>query len=209
MGRYEQVVHCPAPSHLQLKIPLHSCVQRFSHHDGNLATLKNWKECLSERLPATDIIKSVRRGMIRSALLINIALPEWIVDGEIFGERWFELEYDGIVVKIVGIRERLSKLGKEEIREESLSPESLILAKELDEEARVLDLALQEWTSRFAESWVFQHFVGTTCIPHERILFSESAHLSKSQLSSSLEPLLRNQDPHQLFSGQYSRTRLS
>ncbi|KAG4435106.1 hypothetical protein IFR05_009415 [Cadophora sp. M221] len=156
MGRYEQVVHCPNPSHLQLKFPLRSCVQSFSHHDGNLAILKNWKEHLSEKLPATDVIKRVRRGMIRSALLRNIALPEWIMDGSLFGEECLELEYDRLAVQIVDIRTRLIAFGKEERSQGQLSLESAVLAKELDEQARVVDKALQEWTNHFPESWAYQ-----------------------------------------------------
>ncbi|KAH7313036.1 hypothetical protein BKA65DRAFT_150785 [Rhexocercosporidium sp. MPI-PUGE-AT-0058] len=156
MGRYEQVVYCPTPSHLQLRFPSYSIVQSFSHHDGNLAILKSWKEHLSEKLPATDVIKRVRRGMIRSALLRNIALPEWIVDGELFGERGVELEYDRLVVRIVDIREQLTTLWKEKLGQGQLDSESVALAKELDEQARLLDLALQDWTAHFPSSWAYK-----------------------------------------------------
>ncbi|KAK0129165.1 hypothetical protein ONS95_001101 [Cadophora gregata] len=156
MGRYEQVVHSPEPSHLQLKFPLHSCAQSFSHHDGNLAILKSWKEHSSEKLPATDVIKRVRRGMIRSALLRNIALPQWIVDGSQFGERGLELEYDRLMVRLVEVRERLTTIADEQIQRGFLSPEFISLAKELDTEAQEVDLKLQDWATRFPKSWAYQ-----------------------------------------------------
>ena len=166
MGRYEQVVHCPEPSHLQLKFPLHSCVQSFSHHDGNLAILKSWKEVLSGKLPATDVIKRVRRGMMRSALLRSLALPEWIVDGSQFGESGLELEYDGLMVRVIEIRERLMRLESERTIQGSLSPESASVVEELALEAQEVDIALQDWTTRFPESWAYQRHT-----LHEPLLF--------------------------------------
>ena len=166
MGRYEQVVHCPEPSHLQLKFPLHSCVQSFSHHDGNLAILKSWKEDLSAKLPATDVIKRVRRGMIRSALLRSIALPEWIVDGSQYGESGLELEYDGLMVRVVGFCEQLMRLEKEQTTQESLSTASVSVAEELAQQAQEVDIALQNWTTRFPESWAYQR-----CTLHEPLSF--------------------------------------
>ncbi|KAH9221297.1 hypothetical protein DL95DRAFT_442101 [Leptodontidium sp. 2 PMI_412] len=183
MGRYEQVIHCPNPSHFQLKFPLHSCVQSFSHHDGNLAILKSWKEHLSEKLPATDVIKRVRRGMIRSALLRNIALPEWIMDGSLFGEKGLELEYDCLVVRVVNIRERLITLGKEKMSQGQLSPESVDLAKQLDEQARVVDQALQEWTTQFPESWAYQRYTLSEPLSYPTTEFYSPKVLTYSSLS--------------------------
>ncbi len=149
-------MYCPIPTHLRLKFPLHSCVQSFSHHDGGLAILKSWKKDMSARFPATNVIKRTRRGMIRSAMLRNIALPDWILKGADFGEEGLELEYDCLVVRLVGIRERLAAIVKEEMTQQTISMESRTTAWELSKQVRVIDLALQDWTTHFPSEWSYQ-----------------------------------------------------
>ena len=150
MSRYEDVVH--HPSHLNAKAPFTTTLQSFSHHDGALAILKIWKDHLSHSQPATDVIKHTRRGLIKSALMRNLALSEWMLEGTFFGEHGLELEYDSIVVQIASIRQRLvtflRKTGLQRTSNELTST-----AEELNKEARDIDKALQDWTGHFPSSW--------------------------------------------------------
>ena len=155
MSRYEDVVH--RPGHLNLKTPFTKTCQSFSHHDGALAMLKFWKGRLSHSQPATDVIKHTRRGMIKSALMRNLALPNWLTQGASFGEHGLELEYDRIVVQIASLRQRLSTLFKEKTGLQRISSDELVsTAEELNAEARDIDKALQDWNEHFPSTWSYQ-----------------------------------------------------
>ena len=162
MGRYEDTVH--RPNHLNPRTSFIMTLQSCSHHDGALAILKTWKDHLSSSQPATDLIKHTRRGMIRSALMRNLALPEWMLEGASFGEHGLELEYDSIVVQTVNIRQRLSTLLKAKTGTQRTSHELTSIAEDLNKEARDLDKALQDWTAHFPRTWRYQRH--TLSIPH-------------------------------------------
>lgn len=155
MSRYEDVVHCP--SHLNLKTPFTTTCQSFSHHDGALAILKFWKDRLSHSQPATDVIKHTRRGMIKSALMRSLALPNWMRESASFGEYGLELEYDCIVVRIASLRQRLSMLLNEDpVLQGTSSDELLPSTEELNTEARDIDKALEDWNEHFPSTWSYQ-----------------------------------------------------
>ena len=154
MSRYEDTVH--RHSNVNLKAPFITRFQSFLHHDGALAILKIWKDRLSHSQPATNVIKHTRRGMIRSALLRKRALPEWILDGTAFGEYGLELEYDGILVRITNIRQRLSMLLKEKTSSQHTVHELSSAAKEFNEETQDIDKSLQDWAAHFPSSWCYQ-----------------------------------------------------
>lgn len=157
MGRYEDAVH--QPGHLNAENPLAMTVRSFSHHDGALAILKYWKHHLSQSQPATDVIKHTRRGLIRSALLRKLALPEWMQDGFAFGERGLELEYDRTFVRIFDVRHRLFTLLKGKDDPHNTPTELIDIAEELNEEIQDLDKALQEWTADFPSNWCYERHI--------------------------------------------------
>lgn len=159
MSRYEDVVY--RPNHLNLKTPFTKTCQSFSHHDGALAMLKFWKDRLSHSQPATDVIKHTRRGMIKSALMRNLAMPKWLTQGTSFGENGLELEYDRIIVQIASLRQRLSTLLKDNTGLQRTSSDDLAAtAEDLNTEARDIDKALQDWNEHFPSTWSYQrHFL--------------------------------------------------
>ena len=163
MGRYEDAVHCPRHPH-----PKHACattLQSFSHHDGALAILKTWKDHLGHSQPATDVIKHTRRGLIRSALLRNRPLPEWMLEGTSFGEHGLELEYDCIVVRIANVRQRLSTLLVKKTSARHTSHELTSNVEELNKEARDIDKALHDWTAHFPITWSYQRHTLSDPLP--------------------------------------------
>ncbi len=175
MGRYEEVIY--RPGSLNLNTPFVTTMQSFSHHDGALATLKFWKYQLSQSQPATDVIKHTRRGLIRSALMRDIALPEWMLDGTAFGEYGPELEYDRIVVRISDVRQRLSTLLKEDTSQYRSSRGLNSAAEELNKESQDLDMGLQKLTAQFPGAWCHQRH--TLSEPHPwpiRDFYSTTVH---------------------------------
>ena len=154
MGRYEDAIH--RPSHLIRSSPSLLTFQSFSHHDGALAILEIWKDRLSHTQPATDVVKHTRRGLIRSALLRNLVLPNWILEGASFGERGLELEYDRIVVRTLNARHRLSTLLKEKTQLHRISHDFIDIAEELNQDLRDTDKALRDWTVHIPRTWSFQ-----------------------------------------------------
>ncbi|MCJ1414043.1 hypothetical protein MMC32_000368 [Xylographa parallela] len=162
MSRFESAVH--RLGQLNPKTSLTTTLQSFSHHDGALAALGFWKQHLSQTHPATDVIKHTRRGMLRSALMRNLALPKWMQEGSSFGEYGLELEYDRIVVRIVNVRQRLCTPLNEKTDSHRTSPKVASMAKELNEEVADVDKALQDWTANFPSTWSYQRH--TLSNPH-------------------------------------------
>ncbi|MCJ1406148.1 hypothetical protein MMC19_000213 [Ptychographa xylographoides] len=153
MSRYEDAVH--RPGHANVKTPITSTFQSFSHHDGALAILEAWTKYLSRTHPATDVIKHTRRSLIKSALLRTLAVPDWMLKGTLFGEHGLEHEYDCIVVRIANIRHRLSTVLVEETG--LRSPHEInSTAEMLHEEARDIDRTLQDWTTHFPSTWCYR-----------------------------------------------------
>ena len=157
MSRFEDVVHSPSYPNVQARSA--RTLQSFSHHDGALAILKYWKHEMSHRYPATNIIKYTRRGMIRSAILRVLGLPEWIWDGKCFGEGGSELVYDFIVVRIVNLRHRLLTFQKDKISQRLTPLEFISKAEELYDEAQDLDNALQDWAGHHLGIWNHQKHI--------------------------------------------------
>jgi hypothetical protein len=154
MGRYENVVHHP-DGHPNSEVPFATALRSFSHNDGAMAILKLWRDRLSRSQPATDVIKHTRRGIIKSALLRNRAVPDWMVEGTLFGEHGLELEFDRIVVQIANIRQRLSVLLKEDSGQNLTTPELIAAAKMQSKEVENIDKALRNWTA-LSTSWCYQ-----------------------------------------------------
>ncbi|PGH11580.1 hypothetical protein AJ80_07050 [Polytolypa hystricis UAMH7299] len=148
MARYEDVVRRPYQANLTAKF--NSTLQSFSHHDGALALLEIWANHLRNGQAPTEIIKLTRRGVIRSALIRNLALPEWIVEGISFGENGLDVEYDRILVRIVNLRHRLAAVNTALLKPTN---EPRLTLEELDQEAQDIDEALQAWTTHFPDAW--------------------------------------------------------
>jgi hypothetical protein len=145
MSRYEEVIHKPNNQ----KTASTSTLQSYSHHDGSRAVLKLWKNRFSQSQPASDVVKHTRRGLIRSALLRKIGVPEWMRDGAEFGEHGLDLEYDSIVVRLANLRQRLTVLCKSEDAAEGTTYDFELL----HDEAQDLDIAFQNWTTHFPSTW--------------------------------------------------------
>lgn len=146
MSRYEDVLHLP--SQVNPVTPTVACSKSFSHHDGALAVLKFWKDNLRHSLPATNVIKHTRRGVMRSALLRGHNLPSWICNGSSFGERGVELAYDHIFVRIVKARFQMFQ------HLDTSKCEFELALDELKEELRKLDIEIREWTLSFPSAWL-------------------------------------------------------
>ncbi|TAQ86698.1 hypothetical protein B7494_g4977 [Chlorociboria aeruginascens] len=142
MGRYEGTTHCPSDPNPK---PLKSL---WSHHDGAMATLKLWNDKLSHN-PATAIVRQTRRGLIRSALLRNIPLPDWMLSGDRFGEHGLELEYDRVFVRMVNLHHVAVKLQQGGVLE-------TVNTEELNKEARELDNALQYWATKIPKAFSYR-----------------------------------------------------
>jgi hypothetical protein len=153
MGRYEDTIY--SSDNTPPKVRIVETIRSFSHHDGALAILKFWKDRLSQNMPATDIIKHSRRGLLRSALLRNRQIPEWMQDGALFGEQGLELNYSNISVRICNLRGHLSELIEGSARLPDMAPanELVMTIKALDEEVRNIDIALEDWKAHFPNTW--------------------------------------------------------
>lgn len=135
MGRFEGVIHHPDPQDPRDAFKLS---QTWSHHDGALAVLHFWSDKLSCHQPASEIVKQTRRGQIRSAIMRNRPVPDWLLDGDRYGERGLELEYDRTIVRLMIARQEIS-CSSEQVK---LSMTEL---QRLYSEVEEIDTALQNW----------------------------------------------------------------
>lgn len=155
MSRYEDSIYRPGKA--QQKSIMQVALRSFSHQKGALAMLKYWKDHLSQTQSATNVIMHTRRTAIKSALLRSVPLPEWILDGVIFGERGLDIEYDRIIIQVLDLRQRISKFL---IRGANTSTENFNLrASGFYLEAEDLDRALKKWTTNFPTLWYYRQHI--------------------------------------------------
>ena len=154
MGRYEGVTHYRG--RLDSKDSLTS-LQSWSHYSGVMAILKVWNDNLSHNT-ATFIIKHTRRQLLKLSLLSNIPLPDWILDGNRFGEHDLELDYDRIVVRMINLRYRSRNLQQK-------NGLQVAKAEELNNEARELDKALQDWVAQIPSIYSYHRHILTESDP--------------------------------------------
>ena len=152
MGRYE---HAEArPNYMDPRKSFALQLQSFKHHDGALAILKTWKERLSHDQPVPGVVKHIRRGQIKSAILRSHAIPTWMSDGNSFGEQDLDLEYDRIILELTNIRHRLSLLLSKEQKPESTPPPNLnCIIDGLINEITDLDEAVSLWATQIPDEW--------------------------------------------------------
>ena len=151
MSRYESVVY--KSDNINAKSQVTRNLNSFSHDDGSRAILKIWKDESEPNQPVSDVVKNVRRGIIRSLILRNMAVPDWMKRGDQFGERGIELEYDRLLVRVVNLRHRVAQIadGQEIASHELSDPRSLLKTLELD--ALEIDEALKSWTKVLPKAW--------------------------------------------------------
>ena len=150
MAWYETAMHSPASLGAQETFrSMHS----WSHYDGGMAVLKVWSDKISRSLPSS-IIKQTRRGMVRSALLRNRPLPNWIRDGSRFGEHSLDLGFDGILIRVVNLRHAFKVL-RQKKRLQAIEANRLLGA------ARELDDVCHEWATQIPSAWSYQRYHST------------------------------------------------
>ncbi|OQU98801.1 Fungal Zn2-Cys6 binuclear cluster domain-containing protein [Cladophialophora immunda] len=140
MGRYEATM--PATCSTAL-------LQKSFHHEGALAVLKIWTQSQNAPQP-TPILRFGRRGLIRSSLLRSLPLPDWILDGERFGEDGLESVFDRVFVGAVCLHHASQQLPQQG---DELSA-SVVL--ELLNQARELDDSLRDWAGSIPPAWAYR-----------------------------------------------------
>jgi hypothetical protein len=167
MGRYEGATH--RPGDLTSKDSFTS-LQSWLHHDGAIAILRTWNDNSTQRT-ASPIIKQTRRELIKSSLLRNLPLPDWMMNGSRFGEHDQELEYDRIFVRIVNLNHASAT-----IRENT--DLQILKAKKLNNEARELDNALHDLVAQVPSTCNYRRHVLTKSDPWTRENFYSSIFYS-------------------------------
>jgi hypothetical protein len=145
MGRYE-ALNLP-----QIRVdsqPSFESLHSWSHHDGAMAVLSMWYETPG-RKAASLIIRNTRRDALRTCILRSRRIPDWLTDGEIFGETSEDAHCDYLVVRIANLYAETCLLQQD--RQPQISR---VLA--LNDEARDLDKALVGWPETLPPSWSYQ-----------------------------------------------------
>lgn len=139
MGRYEGIIHCTKDASFKGSF---ASLRSWSHHDGSMAVVRQWYDGAQRRKPTT-IIKQIRRGLIKSTILRILSLPDWILDGNDFGETGSDLDFDQILVRLTVIRSRI-------VSHEEGSMTSTEDVGKISEEIEDLDRRLQVWITQMS-----------------------------------------------------------
>ncbi|KAK6865349.1 hypothetical protein PG995_001877 [Apiospora arundinis] len=161
LSRFDASTHAPAELRRKLS------ESRVHHYNGAMAMLKYWVDHLRGgsdkdhiRPSVSPIIKESRRGLLRFLLMHTLEVPEWMKDGEVFGEVGLEEIYDQVTVRTADLRHRVSRLLRQQTAETSFSSKHEVpLAQrlsDLNQEAQDLDSMLCDWVAQFQLSWAYQ-----------------------------------------------------
>ncbi|KAF2731688.1 hypothetical protein EJ04DRAFT_471379 [Polyplosphaeria fusca] len=153
MSLYEDATHQPDLKRETTRAKLNREMKSFRHHEGVLALLKFWKHNLSGEGKPNTAVKHARRIAIKSALVRNFALPDWLEDGEDWGEHGLELGYDRLVARVARLRRRLDVLLRSQNDNHICADELRRELRQLNDEARDIDAGFQKWNATFPETW--------------------------------------------------------
>ncbi|KAK6431510.1 hypothetical protein LTR95_012326, partial [Oleoguttula sp. CCFEE 5521] len=122
----------------------------FTHYDGALALLKLQRQ---ETLAScTPIERVVRRQLVRANILRGSTVPEWLADGESYGESGPTLELDAMLVRVGRLRADFLATGAGVSNDKDYI--SIIV------EADVLNVALRQWHAGLPEDWKHETVFG-------------------------------------------------
>ncbi|CAI6332922.1 unnamed protein product [Periconia digitata] len=103
MARYESLVQSQSEDGDE-KMALQSMKVWF-HFDGAVAILKSWSNSRQEHKTPTSAIKLTRRTIIRTNLLREQRIAEWLAHGSSFGEFGTSQQFDSIVGNIINLHQ--------------------------------------------------------------------------------------------------------
>ncbi|KAK6431583.1 hypothetical protein LTR95_012254 [Oleoguttula sp. CCFEE 5521] len=118
----------------------------FTHYDGALALLKLQRQESPDS--KTAIERVVRRQLVRANILRGTTVPEWLADGELYGESGPTLDLDAMLVRVGGLRSDFLASGAGVSDEGDQIP--------IIGEANALNVALGHWYAGLPEVWLPQ-----------------------------------------------------
>lgn len=148
MSRYEDSIHnISANSSLGNSTP----PQSRPHYAGIMAVLLYWRDVISNTQPPTEAVKYARRVLRKVTLFGLVDIPDWLMDGAVFGELGGELELDQIIIRLISLRAQVDEITIQ-LCGTHFSSDDLKRLKFIDQELRAIDTALLSWLERSAES---------------------------------------------------------
>lgn len=166
MSRYEGATLSPDKAH---PTDIFTSDARWSHYDGVKAILKVWRDNFTQNAP-NFIIKQTRRELLRTSLVRNLPLPDWMQDGSLFGEQDLEPEYDRIMVRVVNLHYAVMILQRQ-------NSQLFSEAEHLDTEAQMLDKLLQAWSTNIPGACIYKQHVIPDLNPRpQRYFYSQTVY---------------------------------
>ncbi|KAK8050201.1 hypothetical protein PG994_011931 [Apiospora phragmitis] len=131
------------------------------HYHGAMAMLQYWKDHLrggggAGHHRCSPVVKESRRGLLRFLLMQGSEVPEWMRDGEVFGEAGFELVHDRVTVRTAGLRHQVLRLLRPMEGPSGPGVPNGQLLSDLNRGAQDLDRMLRDWARQFELSWIYQ-----------------------------------------------------
>ncbi|KAF2168814.1 hypothetical protein M409DRAFT_52819 [Zasmidium cellare ATCC 36951] len=148
MARYESVVQQDGDS-----TKLMESMKVWSHFDGVAAILRLWHDDCDRTAPSS-IVKLARRTVVKSSLLRERQIPQWLRGGERFGEKGLALEFDRLAVRTIALRQECVQL---ERKCDDGSPAASTF-EHLSCEAIKIGQALHDWVQHFPRKWEYNEY---------------------------------------------------
>lgn len=139
MSFYEDAMYQQLPS----SVPLLQELQNARHYDGILALLRQWT-ITNPSTTGSTVIKHARRAYLKSTLTQGKLLPEWLRDGERYGETGLDLEFDKLWIRMITARQSVT------VHQSAQDGGQL---ETVYDDLRKIDIGLQVWTAMFPSSW--------------------------------------------------------
>ena len=163
MARFESSRLRPGDHELRADF---NSLHMWSHDDGACEVLKIWK-ARARGSAVSPTVKHTRRGLIRAFLLRSCPVPQWMLDGRLFGEQGRDLDWDRIFVRITHLHYELARLEQTGFTQAGK-------AEKIYDEVQDLDEALQFWAAQLPKSKSYQRHLITelSLLPTDHIYSS-------------------------------------
>ncbi|KAH8690790.1 hypothetical protein BGW36DRAFT_411571 [Talaromyces proteolyticus] len=141
LGRYEDAVFTFDQN---IGIPFEESMQNRKHLTGAIALLEYWVNYPSGTKVPTDAIKYARRTLRKAATFGHIDLPDWLSDGDLFGEQGLIQDLDRILFRVINVRSQLMPFSKWQFGSQRICLESMSTLRTIQQELSAIDTALVE-----------------------------------------------------------------
>lgn len=161
------------------------------HIEGASGLLKTRRE--NGSAPNLPLDKVVRRQIVRTCILRGVAVPKWLRNGAVYGEKGPSLALDVLMVRVAALRAKtlplfLGPLFPGEKESTIHAGYRVLRAEAIAVEARELDDVLASWSRAVPEewSWTIERFPTTFGLGESDLVYDGAQHVYTSHAHATI-----------------------